>query len=106
MLGIPLPDRRLGTVAKALFSAAQHLLKERGMNPTACPMFTGRLIDLLQSVRWQFDQAPDTSMTVSEAERLWPIGPHRLVALFETFVDVGFLQREGDGVYRRRAEMA
>jgi hypothetical protein len=64
------------------------------------------LIDLLQSVRWQFDQAPDTNMTVAEAETLWPIGSHRLVALFETFVDVGFLQRVDEGVYRRRADMA
>lgn len=76
------------------------------MNPTVCPMFTGRLIDLLQSVRWQFDQAPDTSMSVSEAEQLWPIGPHRIKALFETFVDVGFLQRTADGVYRRRVATA
>ena len=73
------------------------------MHPTVSPMFTGRLIDLLQSVRWQFDQAPNTSMSVTEAEQLWPIGQHRLVALFETFVDVGFLQRVADGVYRRRS---
>ncbi len=76
------------------------------MNPTVSPMFTGRLIDLLQSVRWQFDQAPETSLSVSEAEQMWPIGSHRLVALFDTFVDVGFLQRIGDGVYRRRPEVA
>ncbi len=75
-------------------------------SPVCPPMFTGRLIDLLQSVRWQFDQTPDTSMSVTEAEQLWPIGPHRLVALFETFVDVGFLQRVGEGVYRRRSEAA
>ena len=73
------------------------------MHPTVSPMFTGRLIDLLQSVRWQFDQAPNTSMSVTEAEQLWPIGQHRLVALFETFVDVGFLHRVADGVYRRRS---
>lgn len=76
------------------------------MHPTMSPMFTGRLIDLLQSVRWRFDQSPDTSLSVAEAEQLWPIGPHRLVALFETFVDVGFLQRVGDGVYRRRPAAA
>jgi hypothetical protein len=67
-------------------------------------MFTGRLIDLMQSVRWQFEQAPKTPLSVAEAEHLWPIGADRLVALFETFVAVGFLQRVGDGVYRRRPD--
>ena len=31
-------------------------------------------------------------------------GADRMAALFETFVDVGFLQRVGDGVYRRRPD--
>jgi len=74
------------------------------MNPTANPILSGRLIDLMQSVRWQFDHAPDEHMSVADAERLWPIGPDRLLALFETFVDVGFLQRVDDGVYRRRPD--
>jgi hypothetical protein len=72
------------------------------MMPNTSPMLTGRLIDLMQSVRWQFDLSPDEHLSVSEAERIWPIGSDRLVALFETFVDVGFLQRVGHGVYRRR----
>lgn len=76
------------------------------MNSSVSPVFTGRLIDLLQSVRWKFDQTPEKSLSVSEAEQLWPIGTHRLVALFDTFVDVGFLQRVGDGVYQRRREAA
>lgn len=74
------------------------------MMPTVNPIFTGRLVELLQSVRWQFDQAPDEALSISEAERIWPIGADRMAALFETFVDVGFLQRVGDGVYRRRPD--
>ncbi|MDA1306299.1 MAG: hypothetical protein O2917_03420 [Acidobacteria bacterium] len=74
------------------------------MNTTPSPIFTGPMVDLLQSVRWQFDEAPDAVLTMAEAERLWPIGSERLVVLFDTFVDVGFLQRVGDGVYRRRPD--
>ena len=76
------------------------------MMPTANPLFTGRLIDLMQSVRWQFDQAPDDHLSISDAEQLWPIGQDRIVALFETFVEVGYLLRVGDGVYQRRPDTA
>lgn len=77
---------------------------QTGMNTTPSPMFTGPLVDLLQSVRWQFDETPDAVLTVADAERIWPIGPDRLVVLFETFVDVGYLQRVDHGAYRRRPD--
>lgn len=74
------------------------------MNSSPGPVFTGRLVELVQSVRWRFNQAPDDHLSVTEAQKLWPIRSDQLVALFETFVDVGFLQRVGDGVYRRRPD--
>jgi hypothetical protein len=74
------------------------------MVPSVNPVFTGRLIDLLQSIRWRFEQTPDETVSIADAERIWPIGQARLAVLFEAFVDVGFLQRVADGMYRRRPD--
>lgn len=66
------------------------------------PRRTGRLIDWLQVIRGDFDEAPDLRVTVEQAVGLWPMPEASLGIILDTYVDVGFLSRCPDGAYVRR----
>jgi DNA-binding IclR family transcriptional regulator len=67
-------------------------------------LFTGRIVDWLQVIRGEFDEAPDLRVTVEQAVELWNVDVSTVRTILETFVDVGFLRRSPDGVYSRRQE--
>jgi len=67
------------------------------------PVRSGRLVDWLQVIRGDFEEAPDLRVTTEEAQTRWPLPVASLGAILDAFVDVRFLYRRPDGVYGRWA---
>jgi hypothetical protein len=63
------------------------------------------VVDLLQSIRWQFDEDPGLNLSPADAAQIWQMDQARMSILFETFVEVGFLERTDDGRYHRRPDL-
>ncbi len=69
-------------------------------------MFTGRLVDLLQVIRGEFEATPDLRVTIEQAREIWNVDVTSLDVILQAFVDVGFLRRSAEGVYFRRQDPA
>jgi len=59
------------------------------------------LVNLVQRIREEFEEAPGLKVTVREAARFWGLDEETCGQVLARLLDVGFLARSGDGRYRQ-----
>jgi Fic family protein len=59
------------------------------------------LVNLVQRIREEFEEAPGLRITVREAARFWGLDEETCGQVLEQLLAVGFLARGGDERYRR-----
>jgi DNA-binding IclR family transcriptional regulator len=59
------------------------------------------LVNLVQRIREEFEEAPDLRLTVREAARFWGLDETTCGRVLEQLLAVGFLATGGDGRYRQ-----
>jgi hypothetical protein len=66
-------------------------------------LFSGRIVDLVQTIRREFEERTDLRLTPAEASERWNREPSTLQNVLDAFVSSGYLLRSPQGVYTRRA---
>ena len=59
------------------------------------------LVNLVQRIREEFEEAPGLRVSVREASRFWGLDETTCGQVLEQLLAVGFLARGGDGRYRQ-----
>jgi Fic family protein len=59
------------------------------------------LVNLVQRIREEFEEAPGLRVNVKEASRFWGLDEATSGRVLEQLLAVGFLARGGDGRYRQ-----
>jgi DNA-binding IclR family transcriptional regulator len=59
------------------------------------------LVNLVQRIREEFEEAPGLRVTVREAARFWGLDEETCGQVLQQLLAVGFLARGGDGRYRQ-----
>jgi DNA-binding IclR family transcriptional regulator len=59
------------------------------------------LVNLVQRIREEFEEAPGLRLTVREAARFWGLDEKTCGHVLHQLFAVGFLARGGDGRYRQ-----
>jgi len=68
------------------------------------PMFSGRIVDSLQTIRGEFDGQLDLRLSVDDAEARWHLDAALSRLLLDALVEARFLRRTTGGIYRRRID--
>lgn len=58
-------------------------------------------IELINRVRGEFFEMPGMRLSFDQAARLWALDRHTCETVIERLVAVGYLERDGHGLYRR-----
>jgi hypothetical protein len=61
-----------------------------------------RVVTALEQFKGLFEEQPQTRLSAADAWKLCGLEPHICDQLLAALVDVRFLVKESDGVYRRR----
>jgi Fic family protein len=59
------------------------------------------LVNLVQRIREEFEEAPDLRITMREAARFWGLDEATCQQVLAQLLATGFLARAGDGRYRQ-----
>jgi len=62
-----------------------------------------RVVTALEQFKGLFEEQPQTRLSAADARKLCGLDQHICDQLLAALVDVRFLTKEADGVYRRRA---
>ncbi len=60
----------------------------------------GRLLELLNRARSDYEEVPSLCLTLAQAQRLWLADEDRCAMLLDALVDIGYLRRGRNGYLR------
>jgi len=77
------------------------MAKPDSSHPTASAVPPGgRLVQLLQRVRAEYNEMPGLCLTAAQAQRLWSLDSETCDLLLAALVDIGYLRRGRHGYVR------